>query len=213
MFFRRSPIFVLAVSIISALASFPASSAEAAPNASSVRARARAEAKAIAKLRKDFVKLPLATRRAVIAALSTLQDSDTDGVPDLLEPRSGNVCDRDSDDDGLDDGDEYSNGSNPLKRDSDGDGVADGEDDDSNGDGQSDSSEVEFKGILQAGSDPFSGTVGTITFRVDGDTLFRKGSVINGLNLADFIGLCVEVEGERRGATITADKVKEDDDC
>ncbi len=173
----------------------------------------RAEAKAIAKLRKEFLKLSLAKRREVVAALATLQDSDDDGVADILEPKVGNVCDNDSDDDGLDDGDEYKSGTNPNKRDSDRDGRDDGEDDDSNGDGQRDSSEVEFKGVLQLGALPFQATVGTITFSVDGDTLFRKDNLITGLTLADFVGQCVEVEGKKVGDTITADEVKEDDDC
>ena len=207
------PTFLIVPLALTALLTALPNDSFAAPSSSSIKARAKAEARTIKKLRQDFLKLSLTKRRAVIAALTALQDSDEDGVADLLEPKTGNVCDPDSDDDGLGDGDEYRSGTNPNKRDSDGDGKEDGEDDDSDGDGQRDSSEVEFKGILTVGTDPFEGTVGTIIFRVDGDTRFRRGDTISGLTLVDFAGRCVEVAGKKLGDTVTADEVKEDDDC
>jgi hypothetical protein len=78
------------------------------------------------KLNKLFEKLSVAQQAALLDTRSNSLDSDSDGVPDLYD--SGR-CDSDSDDDGLDDGDEYDRGSDPDNDDSDGDGVEDGDDD------------------------------------------------------------------------------------
>ena len=58
------------------------------------------------------------------------KDSDNDGVLDGEEIKAGtDPADRDSDDDGLTDGEEKEKGTDPLNSDSDGDGIPDGMDD------------------------------------------------------------------------------------
>jgi len=183
------------------------------PTVKGVRDEARDINKQILELIKDFKKLSPANRTKAIAALSKLSDADGDNVPDLLELTGKSRCDSDSDNDGLDDGDEYRNGTKPNDRDSDDDGVDDGDDDDGDGDGSSDSAEIEVKGRLVAKS-PSQITVGTTVFALTGSTTFRQGSVRTGLTIDDFaVDSCVEVEGVRSGTANTATKVKSDDDC
>lgn len=186
----------------------------AAPSVKRVRDDAREAEKIMAKVLKNFKRLSPANRAKVVAALSkSKNDSDLDGVADILELSVKARCKSDSDDDGLDDGDEYRNGTKPNDRDSDDDGRDDGEDDDGNGDGSSDSAEIEVKGRLMAKS-PSEITVGTTVFVLTGSTRYRQGSVTSGLSIESFaLNSCVEVEGRRAGATITASKVKSDNDC
>jgi len=199
----------LVLSVIGALPE----AALAKPTVKGVRDEARDINKQILELIKDFKKLSPANRKKAIAALSKLSDADGDNVPDLLELTGKSRCDSDSDNDGLDDGDEYRNGTKPNDRDSDDDGVDDGDDDDGDGDGSSDSAEIEVKGRLVAKSSSQI-TVGTTVFALTGSTTFRQGSVRTGLTIDDFaVDSCVEVEGVRSGTENTATKVKSDDDC
>ncbi|MFM1847600.1 MAG: hypothetical protein RL417_1074 [Pseudomonadota bacterium] len=180
----------------------------AGPSQKSVSNEAKAIDRSMKKLVRKLNKLSLKSRAQVMAALSKLADADSDGVPDVLET-SGARCDSDFDDDGLNDGDEYKNRTNPNDRDSDDDGVADGDDDS----GRSGAFEIEVKGLLRAKSSSQI-TVGTTTFVINGSTKYRRGGQRSGLSIEDFeLQECLEVEGERRGAENTAFEVKTDNDC
>ena len=186
----------------------------AAPSARSVQNKVRQLESESKLLVRQFKKLSKSNQASVVAALARLKstsDSDQDGVSDFLELTPGMRCRGDSDNDGLDDGDEYENLTNPRDRDSDDDGLDDGEDD--GGGGSSDSIEVEVKGRLVAKSSSEI-TVGTTTFVINGSTQYRQGSVRSGLDIDDFdIGDCVEAEGDRSNGVNTASKVSSDDDC
>jgi hypothetical protein len=121
------------------------------------------------------------------------QDSDSDGLPDILEDGLGSAtCDSDSDDDGLND----SSDSAENNSDSDNDGNADG-------------TEVEIKGNIVSFVDPTL-VIGDRTFTITDSTVFRGA----GFSKDDLeAGLCVEVEGHTTGSGLLADKLKRDDDC
>ncbi len=81
-----------------------------------------------------------ATKTISVASLSTTQDSDNDGLPDVLEIQYGlNPNSVDSDGDGISDFIEWGPGSAPL--DTDGDGIIDALDTDSDNDGKADNIE------------------------------------------------------------------------
>jgi heat shock protein beta len=78
---------------------------------------------------RDFDGISNCTEKKVIGTDHRDPDSDDDGVEDGQELKDGtDPLDLDSDDDGLDDGDEDSVGSDPLDDDSDDDGELDGDD-------------------------------------------------------------------------------------
>jgi len=103
---------------------------------------------------------------------ATVQDSDGDGIPDVIELQNGgNPNDSDSDDDGVPDGLEV----NPLG-DSDGDGIVNFLDPDSDNDGLFDGTEMGY-GCLNAGTDvsvgncvPDADNGSTVTSPINPDT-------------------------------------------
>ncbi len=130
----------------------------------------------------------------VRAASST--DSDSDGLPD---PIDSNICNPDSDGDGMDDGEEVDNGTKP-------------DDTDSDDDGNDDSNELESKGPIVSISES-EVVVGSTTFVINESTAFlsKKNDT---LTVGDFAaGQCVEIEGHLVDASNIADKVKKDNDC
>jgi hypothetical protein len=140
------------------------------------------------RLTRNFAKLSFSDKAKVISRFEDKsEDSDSDGVPDFLES-STKRCDSDSDDDGISDGDEYKDGTDP------------------------DSDEIEVKGILTA-TTANSLTVTGITFRVDSKTIF-VGEEDEKLSFSNFsVGECIEVEGEKRNGSYIAEEVYKEDDC
>ena len=151
---------------------------------SDVRA-AKLQFKKMTRLQKKEAKaLKKALRKLSEAELKKLKrsvrgkDSDGDGVPDIIEDsRPGsNKCDADSDDDGIDDDEDYKEGDS----DSDDDGIIDG-------------NEFEREGRVASFSDPVL-VIGGTTYQLTDSTIFRY-------KFGDFgrgditAGLCVEVEG------------------
>jgi len=123
-------------------------------------------------------------------------DSDSDGIPDLVESAIGsNLCSGDSDSDGLDDSvDDHED--NP---DSNKDGNPDGRD------GQ----DSEAKGNVAS----YSGRVLVVagkSFTVTDSTLFR-GRQFSEAGLV--AGVCVEVKGRVVSGANIADSIKRDDGC
>lgn len=134
----------------------------------------------------------------VMALLSTTEDADADGLPDILESDDG-MCDSDSDDDGVQDGDEYEHGTDP-------------DDSDSDDDGHDDNDENEVKGLITAIS-VSEISAGGSSFMLNNETAYM-GRNKQALTNADFlVGECVEIEGHLEGATLVADKVKEENRC
>jgi hypothetical protein len=148
---------------------FFAVNAEAAPSYRSTLSSAKNLRKSELKLAKAVGSLSAADREKLKRALASLGvDSDADGVSDLFErTRGSNVCDADSDDDGIDDRE---------------DGYE--RDDDRQG-------EVEVRGSVTSFEDP-SLVVGGKTFTVTDATRFRRGVSAK----ADLVaGKCIKVEG------------------
>jgi hypothetical protein len=151
-------------------------------------------------LKQKYRSLTLADKAAVLNFLSkrsgALVDSDTDGLPDIIDGdvNGSGRCDSDSDDDGVLDGDEIENETSPSNGDSD-------------GDGNSDATERSAKGTISAFADP-SLTVDSLTFVLSDTTAFEK---VTRATLA--VGTCVEVEGHFDGTNNVADKVSGDDSC
>jgi hypothetical protein len=103
------------------------------------------------------------------APVGGLDDSDGDGVPDVVEARAGtDPFEADPDGDGLSDAAELMTGSDPFKADSDDDGIPDGAED-SDGDGLTDAAEV------AAGTKPLTGDS-------DGDGLSDLDEIAAGTN-------------------------------
>lgn len=148
---------------------FFAVNAEAAPSYRSTAASAKNLRKAELKLAKAIAGLSATDREKLKNALSSLGvDSDSDGVSDIFErARGSNVCDSDSDDDGINDDD-------------------DGYENDDNKQG-----EVEARGAITSFEDP-SLVVAGKTFTVTGATTFRRG-----VGSKDDLqpGTCIKVEG------------------
>jgi hypothetical protein len=148
---------------------FFAVNAEAAPSYRSTVSQAKNLRKSEIKLAKAIAGLSAASREKLKAALASLGgDSDADGVSDIFErARGSNICDSDSDDDGIkDDDDGYENDDNKQ-------------------------GEVEVRGDVTSFNDP-SLVVGGKTFTVTGTTVFRRGVT----SKADLqTGTCIKVEG------------------
>ena len=158
---KRTLIALLAILMCTA-------SAEAAPSYKSTVASAKNLRKSEVKLAKAIAGLSVADREKLKTALASLGvDSDADGVSDIFErARGSNICDNDSDDDGVRDDDGYEHDDN--KR-----------------------GEVEVRGAVTSFEDP-SLVVGGKTFTVTATTLFRRGV----LSKADLVeGACIKVEG------------------
>jgi|688.fasta_scaffold533889_1 hypothetical protein len=150
-------------------------------------------------LARSLKKLSPADLQQVLRKVSKLklEDADDDGVPNLLEDDEPDVCDRDSDDDGIEDGDELEEGMDPS-------------DEDSDDDGHEDQQEVEKEGEIQF-LDSSSIQVSGVSFIVSEATDFfskRKES----RSIEDFaVGDCVEVEGHKDGDNNFADNIREED--
>lgn len=174
-------------------------SAQAAPNPKAIAKLSRKIVRQQSKLQRLFNKLSSENKLAAINEIgSSDEDSDSDGVPDLLEPKSGR-CDSDSDDDGVDDHQEIENGTDPGS-------------DDSDGDGHTDDVEFHAKGTIDSLSDSAI-SVASVSYTVNQDTKYldKKGKP---LSSSDFsAGDCVEVEGYVSNSDHIVDKVKEDNDC
>ncbi len=145
--------------------------AEAAPSYRSALSAAKKVRKAERDLAKKVRGLSITDRARLKRATSTSyygDDSDGDGVRDTYErARGSNVCDADSDDDGInDDDDGYEN------------------DDDKQG-------EVEVRGTVTSFEDPTLIVAGR-TFTITGATSFRRG-ISSKSQLTS--GLCIKVEG------------------
>jgi len=167
---------------------FLAVNAEAAPSYRSTLSSAKSLRKSELKLAKAIASLSPADREKLKKALSSLGlDSDADGVSDLFERvRGSNVCDADSDDDGINDRE---------------DGYE--TDDDRQG-------EVEVRGAVTSFEDP-SLVVGGKTFSVTVTTRFRRGVS----SKADLVaGTCIKVEGYVNASNVNiATKIEGSDRC
>lgn len=167
---------------------FSCVSAYAAPSYKSTLSAARNLRKSEIRLAKSVASLSAADRQKLKTALASLGvDTDKDGVSDIFEKaRGSNLCDTDSDDDGLNDKD---------------DGYEDNDDR---------LGEVEAKGTVTSFTDPTL-VVGGKTFTVTATTAFRKG-VSSKANLV--AGACVKVEGYTDSSNINiATKVEKYDRC
>jgi hypothetical protein len=143
--------------------------AEAAPSYRSTVSSAKNLRKSELKLAKAIARLTPAERERLKNAIASLGlDSDADGVSDIFErARGSNVCDSDSDDDGIDDDDDsYEN------------------DDEKQG-------EIEARGSVTSFEDPTL-IVGGKTFTVTAATAFRRG-ISSKAQLTP--GTCIKVEG------------------
>jgi len=153
---------------------------------SSASSQARNAERQLKKLESLLKKLTPAQVNQIRVRMLSASDSDSDGVPDVIEA-PGSRCDSDSDDDGTEDGDELSGGDDPE-------------------------GEEEVKGVIAAISET-SITVGSTVFAIDSETAFL-GDHKTVLARTDFIvGECVEAEGLPKSSVLTATKVKEEDDC
>jgi hypothetical protein len=148
---------------------FFAVSAEATPSYRGTSSMAKSLRRSEIRLAKAIAGLKPTERERLKKALSSLGvDSDTDGVSDIFErARGSNVCDADSDDDGIDDSE---------------DGYE--KDDDKQG-------EVEVRGRITSFNDPII-VIGSKSFTVTNRTRFRRG-VASRADLTE--GRCVKVEG------------------
>lgn len=167
---------------------FSCLSAHAAPSYKSTLSAAKNLRKSEVKLAKSIASLSATDREKLKAALASLGvDTDKDGVSDIFEKaRGSNICDTDSDDDGVDDRD---------------DGYEDN-------DGRL--GEVESKGSVTSFTDPTL-VVGGKTFTVTATTAFRRGVS----SKADLVtGACIKVEGYTDASNINiATKIEKYDRC
>jgi len=167
---------------------FSCLSAHAAPSYKSTLSAARNLRKSEVRLAKSIASLSTADREKLKAALASLGvDTDKDGVSDIFEKaRGSNLCDTDSDDDGVDDRD---------------DGYEDNDDR---------LGEVEAKGTVTSFADPTL-VVGGKTFSITATTVFRRGVS----SKADLVaGACIKVEGYTDASNINvATKVEKYDRC
>jgi len=117
---------------------------------------------------------------------SGLEDSDSDGLPDILEhSEHTNACDSDSDDDGIDDGDEGHGGSDP---------------------GDDEEGEINTTGAIAAITST-TVTVGVYTCTVDGLSDFGDQA-----SLSDYeVGDNVELECELKSNVLTLKSISEED--
>lgn len=151
------------------------------------------------KLARLFATLTPEQKAKILASRSaSLVDSDNDGLPDVYESDTA-LCDDDSDDDGVNDREEYEDGSDPNDSDSDDDGVEDG-------------SEIEIHAAIAAISETEI-TVNETTLGLTPSTEYLDDDN-NPISRSELeVGDCVEVEGHLVESTYTAEKVKRDDDC
>lgn len=160
----------------------------AAPNDNGKLQAAQANIKAYKKLVKKLGKLSPAVLGALLAkpVIATLDDSDSDGLPDILEhSENTNACDDDSDDDGIDDGDEGSGGSDPN---------------------DDDEGEINVTGLITAITST-TVTVGAYTCTTDDSSTFGDKS-----GLGDYIvGDNVELECELKSSVLTLKDIHEED--
>jgi hypothetical protein len=175
------------LSILSALFLF-AVTADAAPKYRDALSSARTIRKSEIKLAKTIAKLSSADREKLKKALGSLGlDSDKDGVSDIFERgRGSEVCDADSDDDGVDDREDgFENDDNRL-------------------------AEVEARGRITSFNESIL-VVGSKSFTVTATTAFRKGVS----SQADLVaGACIKVEGYTTTSNVTiAKKIEEDFRC
>lgn len=167
---------------------FFAVSAEAAPSYRATSSMAKNLRKSELRLAKAIATLSPADREKLKTALSSLGlDSDADGVSDIFErARGSNVCDTDSDDDGVDDRD---------------DGYEEDEDK---------QDEVEAKGMIASFEDPIL-VIGEKGFTVTDRTRFRKG-ISSKADLTE--GACVKVEGYTDPSNVSfATKIERSSKC
>jgi len=152
------------------------------------------------KLQQRLSGLSAAQFAELLSRQQNLDDTDGDGLPDALEAESDDVCSSDSDNDGVLDGQEVSDGTDPNDDDSDDDGIGDG-------------SEREVKGVITELTAAVI-VVGGQTFTLTSSTRYI-GRSDEALQASDFAaGECVEVEGHALGdGSFTANKVKKEDDC
>jgi hypothetical protein len=178
---------LLALVIISPAFSAPADLKKAKRLITEIKKSERSLSQSIKKLSND--------ERRALKRSTRGTDSDGDGVADILEDSLGaKKCDADTDDDGVDDNDDF----DEDKADSDDDGVPDG-------------MEVETKGRIASFNDPAL-VIGSATLKITASTVFFRGLS----SKADLIaGTCVEAEGRRAGSEIIVDKIKrqKDSDC
>ncbi len=132
-----------------------AGSASAAPNCD----RANQRLAETGRGDRDFDGLSNCEEKRILGTSARDPDSDDDGLDDGEELAAGtDPLDPDSDDDGLDDGTEQTIGTDPLDVDSDGDGEIDGDDPDPANDLDS-----EIEGTLDAITCPAAGGTGSLT--------------------------------------------------
>lgn len=188
----------LAIILSTLAATMPAEAASKKVKPKVVVAQAKNLSKSVVKLQRLFSRLSAADKLKVIDLIQskgTLADSDADGVSDVFEDDFGSgVCDSDSDDDGLEDGDEVEDGRDPM------------DDDDGREDG------------LRAHAEGLVSSVDGLRFVIDGVTFLLNDASEFGDGLAAedlVVGACVEVRAHRLVADGEAlvDQVKAEDDC
>lgn len=181
------------------IAALPIASADARPNAKEARAKFALLQKAEKKFNRSYARLSEAEKESLLELLKgfDLTDSDDDGLPDAIEDSEGsNSCDNDSDDDGKNDGDEVEDGQKPGDPDSDDDGNLDGDEEESEGKITALNSATEF--VVE-------GKTWIVTAQTEFERLSTDGLVV---------GACIEVEGEAgTGGKFIAKKIEKDRDC
>jgi hypothetical protein len=169
-------------------------SAWASPRYTAAKQSAERVKKSERDLARKFKKLTAAEKKRLKAAFRST-DSDSDGLSDILEEAIGSdLCERDSDGDGVDDSDDSRE--NEV-----------GDDDDSDDSGANDgSNEVEVKSSIDSFDDPFLDVEGR-RFTVTSDTVFRGTDFgVDDLEA----GLCVEVKGVQRNGALVAVRIKKE---
>jgi hypothetical protein len=157
------------------------------------------------RLRKAFLQLNAAQKESFLSGKgASFDDSDDDGVPDMIE-ESSSRCDDDSNDDGISDRDDYYD---------DDDDSSDDDDNSSDDSGQNDSGQsgAEVEGNIELLSASQIRVEGT-TFALRSSTRYLDDNNRTISKSSFSIGDCVEVEGDFISGVLTAEKVKEEDDC
>lgn len=173
-----------------------APSAWASPRYTAAKQAAERVKKSERELARKFKKLTAAEKKRLKAAIRST-DSDSDGLSDILEEAIGSdLCEIDSDGDGIDDSDDSRENEAGDDDDSDNSGSNGGDDEDSN--------EVEVKGTVDSFDDPLLDLAGR-RFTINNDTVFR-GPDFGRDDLE--AGMCVEVKGVQRNGTFVAVRIK-----
>lgn len=181
-------IVVAMSAVLVGLVSIPAEAQRRMSPLKAAEAEARKISKAERELAKRIKKLNAADRRA-LKLKRFGPDSDSDGVSDIFEGAIGsNRCDRDSDDDGFEDG-------------------SDSREDEF---GENDrESEFEVKGPVQSFADSVI-VINQVSYRLSKDTRFGG----KGFSRDDIEpGVCLEVKGLTIGSENQVQKVEQEDDC